>query len=255
MAEGRIFRMEGERDERDKAVGFVLQLAQQQQVLDALLFGFDMAVKHGRVRAQAELVRGARDVQPLLAAHLVVADHFAHPRVENFGAAAGQRVHARFLQRQQGIADRKLRDTREVAHLDHGERLQVHSRAPLLQPAHQVEEILERQIGMQAADQMELRRSFADTLLGALEDLFERKRVGPRRVRAAAKGAQPTVRHADISRIDVAVDVEIADVAVALLADVVAKPADGQQVWRAIERDAVVKVESLAGQNLVGNRF
>src|SRR3989441_12697773 len=99
---------------------------------------------------------------------------------------------------------------------------------------------------MQAADQMELGRSFADTLLGALEDLFERKRVGPRRVRAAAKGAQPTVRHADISRIDVAVDVEKTDVCGALLADVVVKPAHGHQVWRAEERGTGAKMEAPA---------
>ena len=63
------------------------------------------------------------------------------------------------------------------------------------------------------------------------------------------------MRHADVGRIDVPVDVEVADVAVALLADVVGEPADGQQVGRAIEGDAVVEVEPLAGQHLVGDRL
>ena len=44
------------------------------------------------------------------------------------------------------------------------------------------------------------------------------------------------MRHADVRGIDVPVDVEVADVAVALLAHVVGQPAQGQQVRRAIER-------------------
>ena len=48
------------------------------------------------------------------------------------------------------------------------------------------------------------------------------------------------MRHADVGGIDVAVDVEIADVAVALFADVIGEPADGEQVVRLEEREAVV---------------
>jgi hypothetical protein len=38
------------------------------------------------------------------------------------------------------------------------------------------------------------------------------------------------MRAADVRRIDVAIDVVIADVAVALLADVISEPADGQKI-------------------------
>src|SRR5579859_2848972 len=55
--------------------------------------------------------------------------------------------------------------------------------------------------------------------------------------------------HADVRGIDVAVDIEIGDVAVAFLAYVICKPAYGQQIRRSIERDAILFAESLAGEN------
>ena len=47
------------------------------------------------------------------------------------------------------------------------------------------------------------------------------------------------MRHADIRRIDVTIDVEVADVTVALLAHVVRQPTHGQKIARTIEHDAV----------------
>ena len=49
-----------------------------------------------------------------------------------------------------------------------------------------------------------------------------------------------------------AIDVEIRLVAVQALADLVRHPADAQQIGRAVERQAVVKVEALAGFDFVG---
>ena len=89
--------------------------AQLQQVIDALFVGFDVAVEHGGVGAQADLMRRARDVEPLLPADLVIADDFAHARMENFGAAAGQRIHAGFFHFAQRFIDGNFGDAREVA--------------------------------------------------------------------------------------------------------------------------------------------
>jgi hypothetical protein len=52
--------------------------------------------------------------------------------------------------------------------------------------------------------------------------------------------------HADISGINVAIDIEIADVAMTLFADVIGEPAEGEQVVRLEEREAVVAAEALA---------
>ena len=85
---------------------------------------------------------------------------------------------------------------------------------------------------MQAADDVKFGRAFGDAFGRARPDFFERERVCAGRVRVAAKSAELAVRAADIGRIDVAVDVVIADVAVALFADMIGEPADRQQIVR-----------------------
>ena len=85
----------------------------------------------------------------------------------------------------------------------------------------------EGQVGMQAADHVKFRGSLAHALLGALPDFFEGESVGAGRVGLAAKGAEFAMGHADVGGIDVAIDVEVADIAVALLANVVGEPAEG----------------------------
>ena len=77
-----------------KPCGFVLQGAQLQQMIDAVFVVLDVAVEHGGVRLQADLVGSARGLQPLVAVNLVIADDVAHAVGENLRAAARQRVHA-----------------------------------------------------------------------------------------------------------------------------------------------------------------
>ena len=59
------------------------------------------------------------------------------------------------------------------------------------------------------------------------------------------------MRYANVRGINVAVDVEVADISVLLLADVIPKPAERKQIVRLVERDAVFRVEALAGENLL----
>src|SRR5882762_11949103 len=63
------------------------------------------------------------------------------------------------------------------------------------------------------------------------------------------------MRDAYVGRIDVAIDVEKAGIAVTLLADGIREPANGEQVGRAIERDAVLEAQALSCENLVRNRL
>ena len=106
--------------------------------------------------------------------------------MENFRAAAGERIDARFFHFQQRVLDRKLREARVVVHLDHGEGLQMHLRKALLQAADQVEVIIERKIGMQAANDVEFRGAFGDAFRAARENFVERKSV-----RAGTSGERP----------------------------------------------------------------
>src|SRR6266852_1375520 len=103
----------------------------------------------------------------------------------------------------------------------------MHAAEALLQATNQLQEIVEGQIGVQTADDVEFRGAFADALLGALVNFLQGKGVGARGARIASEGAELAMRHANVGGVDVAIDVEIGDVAMALLADVVGKPSDG----------------------------
>ena len=206
----------------------VLQLAQFHQVIYSFFFGLHVPVQHCRVRAQSDFMRLPRNVQPHLPAHFVVANDFAHARMKNLRPAAPKRIHTGFLQFQQHFFHAQLGNAREVAHFHHRERLQVHAGAALFQPAQHVQEVFKRQIGMQPAHDVKFQCALAHALFRARVNLFQRKAVRSRSVRVAPKRAQFAMRHANIRRIDVPVDVVIRHVAVLFLAHVIRQPAYGQ---------------------------
>ena len=107
---------------------------------------------------------------------------------------------------------------------------------------------------MQAANNVELRGAFMNALLRTLVNFFQRKCVSARGARIAAKRAQFAVRYANISGIDVPVDVEVGDIAMALLANVIRQPADCQQIRRPVKCDSVLGRETFLGKHLVRNR-
>src|SRR5882762_1542942 len=146
-------------------------------------------------------------------------------------------------------------DAREVAHLDHRERFQVHAWAALLQPADHLQEIFERQIRVQAAHDVEFQRAFARALFGAGINLFQGEVVRTRRAGVAAKGAELAMSDTYVRRIDVPVDIEISHVAVLFFTHVIRQPANGQQVRRAVQRDAIIDRKPLPGKNFAGNRL
>ena len=49
MLEWRIVGVKGKRDEGLKSVRLILQMAQAQQVVDAIFFVFDMPIEHGAI--------------------------------------------------------------------------------------------------------------------------------------------------------------------------------------------------------------
>ena len=60
------------------------------------------------------------------------------------------------------------------------------------------------------------------------------------------------MRDADIGGIDVAINVEIGDVAVFFFAHEIREPAYGEKIVGFIEREAVFSVETIAGQDFRG---
>src|SRR5260370_6970940 len=114
-------------DERHETMRFALQLAQLDEVVDALFFRFHVPVKHRRVRTQPDFMRLPRNIEPHLPAHFVIADNPAHAWMKNLRPASRQRIDPRFFQLEKSFLSRHLPDAPKVAYPDHPEPLQLHT--------------------------------------------------------------------------------------------------------------------------------
>ena len=132
MLQRRVIRMESERDERLEATRFILQRSQLEQMVDAVFVILNVAIEHGRVGLQTDLVRQLRSFQPLTAVNLVIANDMPHTVGEDFSPATGERVHSGSLQLFERLANRELGPPRQIGDLHHGERFQVNLRKALL---------------------------------------------------------------------------------------------------------------------------
>ena len=94
VREAGVLGVERERDESLEAAGVVLKFAEADQVVDAVVRLFDVAVEHRAVGAEAELVGRAVDFEPAAGVGFVFADLVADFGVEDFRAAAGEAAEA-----------------------------------------------------------------------------------------------------------------------------------------------------------------
>src|SRR5260370_14347562 len=247
--------MEGERNEGDQAAGLILQFAELDQVIDAVLFILDVTVEHGAVRMKTELMGDAGGVEPLLAGQLVVANDAATPVVEDFGAAAGEGVHASVLQPLQRFADRNFGALGQIADFDHRESLEVHLREALLQAAQHLAVPVECELGVESADDVEFGARSPPADSGSFPNLFERHGVGLGIFGALAERAQTTTGDTYVGGIDVAVDVEVSGGSVQALANDVGHVTEREDVGAAVHGEAIVIAETDAGLHLFQNRL
>ena len=166
--------------------GLVLQRADAQHVIDALVDRFDVAVEHRDVGAHAEAVRRAMDLQVAVGAALVVADLAAHPLGEDLRAAARQRIEPGIHQLAQHLLVGPAVEVGEERDLDRGKALEVDVGPDPLEAAQHVQVVVERQIGMQAVDDVDFGQRLMRPRAQLVPELFERHRVRPGIARAAA---------------------------------------------------------------------
>ena len=95
--------MKGKRNKGEKAVGFILGLAQGGQVLQALLHGLNMAIEHGGVGMQSLAMGSFGDLDPVVAGKFFLTGQSADPGTEDLGASAGNRSQTGLLQNIQGV--------------------------------------------------------------------------------------------------------------------------------------------------------
>src|ERR1019366_2907037 len=222
-------------------------------MIDAIFIVLDVAVEHGGVGLQADFMRRAGQLEPVVTIDLVIANDVPDAVGKNLGAATGHGVEPRFFKFDQHLARRHLANLREKGNLDHGERFEVHLRKSLFQARDQINVVLEWQVGVQAADDVKLRDRFGVTGSSGVPDFVQRHGVGARGILLAAEGAQAAGGHANIGVVNVAVDVEVGDVPVHPLANVVRQPADRQDVTGAVKRQRVAARQALVRHHFVMN--
>src|SRR5690349_330553 len=98
--------MKGQWNKCLEAVCFILQSPQADQMVGAVFFVFNVAVEHGGVRFQADLMSSPRRVEPLVAINFVVADYPAYAFVENLCAAPRKGIQAGLLELLQRFCNR-----------------------------------------------------------------------------------------------------------------------------------------------------
>ena len=91
-AEGGVAGLEAPGDEGGESAGLFLEVADDFEVVDALIEGLAYAKHHGGGGAHAEFVCGAMDGDPVGGAALEAGDPFSYVVVEDLGAAAGDGV-------------------------------------------------------------------------------------------------------------------------------------------------------------------
>ena len=158
---------------------------------------------------------------------------------QDLGPAAGDRPEPRLLEPGQHVSGRHVEGLGHGRDLDHGEGLHVHLRADALHRPDDVEVVGERQVGVHAADHVDLADRLVQVLAHAALDVVHRQDVGVLLLRRPVKGAALAARHADVRVIDVLVHDVIGVLAVPLLAHVVGERPHGQQVRVAVKTQAV----------------
>lgn len=202
---------EDPRDEGDEAVvaggAFVLQRADQQQVLDALGGRFDVAVHHGGRRGQVHAVCLAHHLAPLRNGGFAGRNAAAHLVAEDLGARSGQRVEAGGMEPFERLAVGEPADAGNVGHFGCTERMEPDLRVVGLERAEQLLVVGDVQFRVQAALQQQLVAAEAERFgdLGVV--LFDGRDEGLLGlVRTAMEVAELTPRQADVRDVHVAVD-------------------------------------------------
>ncbi len=130
------------------------------------------------------------------------------------------------------------------------EGLDVDVGGELLEAAHHVEVVVERQVGVLAADDVDLGDAAGQRLASLVEHLVDREREGVGVAVVVAEGAEQAAVAADVGVVDVAVGDEVDVVAGRPAAHVVGQRADRDQVGAHQQIAGVGARQPLAGGHL-----
>ncbi len=229
-AERGVLALEGPRDKGGEAAGFLLQVADQFQVIHPLLQGFAAAEHHGGGGAHAELMGGAVYVDPILHPAFQAADPLTDGIVQDFGAAAGDGIEAGIHQAAYGVTQAEAADLGDVGDLWSGEAVQVDAKA-LLDAAEQIFVPLDPEVGMQPALHENAGAAEIDGLLNFLVNGLVGQDVAFGVAHGPVESAEAAELGTEIGVVDVAID-DVGDdpFGVPLAAHRIGSHADADQV-------------------------
>ena len=176
-AEGGVAGLEAPGDEGGESAGFFLEVADDFEVVDALVEGFADAEHHGGGSAHAELVGGAMDGNPVCGAAFEAGDALADIVVEDFGAAAGDGVESGIAEAGDGGAQVEFAVFGDGENFRGGEAVQPDFWKALLDAGEEALEPVDLQIGMKAALHQDAGAAHLLGLGDLFVDLFEREDV------------------------------------------------------------------------------
>ena len=198
-----------QRNERVEAARFVLQRAEPVEVVDAVFPVFDMPVQDRRIGRNPDPVRFAVHRKPRFGTPFLRADPRTDRFVENLGAAAGNRLHAGFLEQCEAVVRGQSRLVDHIGQFDRRERLDRSLRQNPLYLPDQIGIIIDVVLRMHSADDVNLGSPAIAVRFHLREDLLFRiiPRVGSSR-RSPVR-TEPAVENADIGRLNVEIAVII----------------------------------------------
>ena len=200
--------LEGPRDKRREATGFILQVSNALQVLDSSLQSLAHAVHHGGRSPEIVPVRLAHDVEPLVRRGLAVGENvFANAIDENLGTAARNRLQTGVFQACDHVIETHPLELGDKLDLRRRERMQVDLRVLAFQVPEQILVVGERQVRMHTALHENAGAVERQGLFDLLADLLERQKVSFLVARFAIERAKSAPVDADVGVVDVAIDV------------------------------------------------
>ena len=223
-----------------EAAGFVLQIAQADQVLDPLGDRLHVPKHHGGGAAQTRFVDLAMDFEPIVGGGFFRGDDLAHPFHQHLGARAGHRTQARFAQVGDDLRDGALFVAGEVFNFGGRQRVTVDIEARG-DVRDQLAPPIRKEVGMVAALHQELAPAQAHGLFHLAVDLVPGEHVAFAVPRTAVEGAESAVGDADVGGVEVAVD-DVGDpgLGIQALAHRRGHAAQSQQVRFGVQEEGLV---------------
>ena len=225
----------------------VLQLAQAHHVVDLLGRRLEVTEQQRGVGGQAQGVRVAVHLEPLLGRQLAVGDDLAHPRAEHLCPAARHGVVPRGDETLEGLARRDPGHPGHELDLHGREGRERHVRQRGLELAEEVLVVLEGVLLGHSSHDVQLGDAEVGDLLRAVHQLVHRVRVGAGVVVGPhGEGAEAAAHHADVGGVQVRVDVVRDLVAVHSARDRLGGGAEVLERGLLVQREGVVCGDALA---------